>query len=173
MALPFGGTSWGSRTSMLARPIGLSPASGRDFMRTLASTFSTRDEAEAACRHLEAIGIGRERIILKDVGQAANGAASAGSAFISVKVTREQVAPASEILKGHGRAEDTARQTSPQPELPPRPLPSIRAEPEAVAGPGKPQLAGIDRSRLGRYLIYYSLVLVAAFVIGAWLGMLS
>ncbi len=79
-------------------------------MRTLASTFSTREEAEAARRRLESVGIASERITLKDVARAVEGPAAAagstGGAFISVKVTTDQVERASEILKGQaaGRA---------------------------------------------------------------------
>ncbi len=54
-------------------------------MRTLASTFSTRDEAEAARRRLEAIGISGDRIILKEVEEAGQpGAPASRAVFLSV-----------------------------------------------------------------------------------------
>lgn len=167
-------------------------------MRTLTSTFSTRDEAEAASRRLAAIGIARERIILKDVAptaEASAGAGAAGGVFISVKVTTEQVQPASEILKGRPSAgieappalRAGAEEASPpapapvEPELPAPPWqseaapaaipPHVQTQPQQP--PGTKELLDRDRSRLGRYVIYYCLALVAAFVIGAWLGQLG
>ena len=80
-------------------------------MRTIAATFSTRDEAEAASRRLEAIGLSRERIILKDVSAAGEGLGAAdtgGGVFVSAKVTSEQVEAASEILKTRRMAEPAA-----------------------------------------------------------------
>ena len=169
----------------------------RCSMRTLASTFSTREEAEAARRHLESIGITRERIILKDVaaeGPAASGsegADSTGQAFISVKVTTDQVERASEILKGRRRAEPeaaapdiencppgNAQDDMREADEPPWPLPaqeagfasgSPRQEAEVPLWPG--DRATHDRARLPRYVIYFLLALVAAFMIGAWLGL--
>jgi hypothetical protein len=165
-------------------------------MRTLAATFDTKEEAEAACRRLEAIGIGRDRIILKDVARAAEGSPQPGPSagvFISLKVTTEQVEPVNEILKGNrtpdeapaprfqGLEREALLQTPKVPEPAPPPLPSVTAEP-ASAAPGhappapRPRAAQPgpqDWPRLGRYLILYGLVLVAAFMIGAWLGMLS
>lgn len=161
-------------------------------MRTLAATFSTRNEAEAASRRLEAIGVSRDRIILKDV--AAAGGAAGDGVFVSVKVTMEQVQPVSEILKSHAAAEGLAapvatsagEQTSGPVGgdfAPPfRPLPTTRAEPAPVAptvgaqqmpGPGKIPRPRDERARIGRQIVLYCLALVAAFVIGAWLGLLS
>jgi hypothetical protein len=159
-------------------------------MRTLASTFSTRDEAEAASRRLEAIGIGRERIILKNVSGTG---ADPDAVFVSVKVTTEQVQPASEILKGRGTREETAGSGFADPaqepvgqaavvsELPPSPPPSdadLATSPPRTGAHPQPQparapIAGQDRARLSRYVVFYGLALVAAFVIGAWLGMLD
>ena len=168
-------------------------------MRTLASTFSTKEEAEAARRHLESIGIPRERIILKDVAPAAGGpaasasegAGSTGRAFVSVKVTTDQVERASEILKGGGRAEQEAA----APDVEGRPLGNVQdigvgasVPPlpvgEAGPAPGAPQegaaaelwagsRAARNRARLSSYVIFFLLALVAAFMIGAWLGMAS
>lgn len=167
-------------------------------MRTLAATFDSREEAEAACRRLEAIGIARDRIILKDVASAAAGAGAApgGGVFISLKVTNEQVEPVNDILKrqpgpseapapaDHAARPAVALHRPEQPGLPPRPLSPVGAEPGlgAAAGTAPPQpqprarpdkLTPQDRARLGRNLILFCLVLVAAFMIGAWLGMLS
>jgi hypothetical protein len=101
---------------------GFAAAKGRDVMRTIAATFSTRDEAEAASRRLEAIGLSRERIILKDVAAAGEGLGAAdtgGGVFVSAKVTSEQVEAASEILKTRRMAEPAAVvAASPPPEMP-------------------------------------------------------
>ena len=170
-------------------------------MRTLASTFSTMEEAEAARRNLESIGITRERIILKDVAQTAEGApaassgsaGSAGRVFISVKVTTDQVERASEILKGGLRAEQEA--AAPEAEgrplgnvqgaaagasVPPRPLPVQEAGPAheparegAAAELWAASRAAQDRARRSRYLIFFLLALLGAFMVGAWLGMAS
>ena len=172
-------------------------------MRTLASTFSTREEAEAARRHLESIGISRERITLKTVAQPAGGPATAGSegagsagrAFISVKVTTDQVERAGEILKGRWQAEQAAaasdhegrplgktQDAAAKADVPPRPLPAQEAgvapgpprqEAEAQLWPDNGRRAAQDRARLSRYLIFYLLALVGAFMIGAWLGLAS
>ncbi len=141
-------------------------------MRTLAATFSSTNEAEAARRRLEAIGISRERIILRDV-PAAEG--PAGGVFLSVKVTTEQVQPAGEILKERPAA-------AAEPPVPPRPVPTFEAEPEpalarAAAQPQLQPVAGGsgaaagDRARRGRYFVYYGFALLAAFIFGAWLGL--
>ena len=81
-------------------------------MRTIATTFDTRSQAEAASRLLQGIGVDPELIQLRDLAGAAepdaavlsgapgsNGAPSGGT-FLSAKVAPEQVAAASEILKG-------------------------------------------------------------------------
>jgi hypothetical protein len=161
-------------------------------MRTLASTFSTRDEAEAASRRLQSIGIPHQRIVLKDVaptGEGPGGPGSKGGVFISVKVTTEQVPPVSEILKGQAKDEDDVpafQDLGEEPVLKDRPVsermtvpvhdqpPPRSLAPETPASP-KPVAAGPrqDRTRLGRYLIFYGLALVAAFMIGAWAGLLS
>ncbi len=158
-------------------------------MRTLASTFSTRDEAEAATRRLEAIGIQRERIVMKDVAPA--GAAAAG-VFLSVKVTTEQVQPVSDILKSHAAPESAVAAP------PDRPVDEVASidlrEPDLPRGPamGVAELAPApgagavqtptgarsvrprdERAQLGRTLVYFGLALVAAFMLGAWLGMLG
>jgi hypothetical protein len=156
-------------------------------MRTLAATYSSRNEAEAACRRLEAIGIARDRIILKDVAPAAAG--PEGGVFLSVKVTTEQVQPAGEILKGRSAGEERA---APDPAIaaaaaepaapPPRPLPAFAADPAPALArsearpqplPGGSSPAAADRARRGRYLIYYGFALLAAFIFGAWLGLVS
>ena len=179
-------------------------------MRTLASTFDTRGEAEAAAGRLEAIGIPRERIMFKDVAATADAPGGAGAVFISVKVTTDQVEPVSEILKDYRSAAPAASAPeqrpaeagsqppimagAPAPHGPgggaaateptavPRPLPHWEPERPAAAAPalGEPQRGTAtsparrrDSGQLGRYLIYYTLALVAAFMIGAWLGMLS
>jgi hypothetical protein len=67
-------------------------------MRTIASTFSTREEAEAASRRLQTLGIDPDRLELKFL-------ADAGEFFISAKVTPDQVDAATKILKRPPRDE--------------------------------------------------------------------
>jgi hypothetical protein len=155
-------------------------------MRTLAATFSSTNEAEAACRRLEAIGIARDRIILKDVAAAAG---PAGGVFLSVKVTTDQVRPAGEILKDREAAEERATPdagiapTVAEPVPPPsRPLPAFTPDPAPGLARSEARLeplpaglrpAAADRARRGRYLIYYGFALLAAFIFGAWLGLVA
>lgn len=165
-------------------------------MRTLAATFETREEAESACRRLEAIGVSRDRIVLKDLAGTAEGSAGApGGVFVSLKVTNEQVEPVNDILKRQPKPAEAsppsaqppqstaAPHRAPEPELPPRPLSSVASEPgfgAPAAGhprsqpqPRSGKLTPQDRARLGRNVILFCLVLVVAFMVGAWLGMLS
>ncbi len=163
-------------------------------MRTLAATFETREEAENACRRLEAIGVSRDRIVLKDLAGTADGSAAApGGVFVSLKVTNEQVEPVNDILKRQPKPAEApsppaqppqstaAPHRPPEPELPPRPLSSVASEPgfgAPAAGqprsqPRSGKLTPQDRARLGRNVILFCLVLVVAFMVGAWLGMLS
>ncbi len=152
------------------------------------------DEAEAAMQRLEAIGIGRDRINAKEVAPALDGSAATGGVFVSVKVTTEQVQPANEILKSHSTpfetaapvAEDRTADFRTEPAIAPepagRPLPRFEAEaaPEptrreipAARPAAKVQASGFERAKLGRNLVIYGLLLVIAFVIGAWLGMVT
>ncbi|HEX8257878.1 MAG TPA: hypothetical protein VF589_09600 [Allosphingosinicella sp.] len=168
-------------------------------MRTLASTFGSRAEAEAAGRRLESIGIARDRIILKDVGEAggepggASGAAAAG-VFVSVKVTTDQVAGASEILKSSRPAGDGAGAVSsgreaasppaPSPDVQPRVAPAAAPKPDPVPraasqaaatpphAPGAATIAGLSRAQLIRYFALFCVALVAAFLLGAGLGLI-
>jgi hypothetical protein len=66
-------------------------------MRTISATVRTREEAEAARRRLEALGIEGDRILFKEVG-GSQGAES--GIFVTVKVAPEQVEQATDILKG-------------------------------------------------------------------------
>lgn len=174
-------------------------------MRTLASTFGSRAEAEAAGRRLESIGIARDRIILKDVAEAGGGAgdapgAAAAGVFVSVKVTTDQVAPASEILKSSRPAGDDAGAVSsgreaasppaPSPDVPPRSAPAAApkpdpvpraaaphpAQPQAAAAPphapGAATIAGLSRAQLVRYFALFCVALAAAFLLGAGLGLI-
>jgi len=196
-------------------------------MRTLAATFSSRTEAEAVSRRIEAIGVSPDRIILKEVPRAEPGSATAtmSGVFLSVKVTTGQVQPVSEILKApplpgeaaapavdgaaqrdipsqraQGNSPTLSRYGEPTAahrvdlqadsgatyprrgsDFPPRAVPAH--EPTVVANavgssaqsqqPAAAKSLRHDRARLGRYLVYYSLALVAAFILGAWLGLLS
>ena len=95
-------------------------------------------------------------------------------------MTSEQVEAASEILKTRRMAEPAAVvAASPPPEMPvqsrPEPAPPAFGTSHRDADPAPPtaRRAIDERSKLGRYFAYYGLALVAAFIIGAWLGMLS
>lgn len=185
-------------------------------MRTLASTFSTRNEAEAAARRLEGIGIAPERILLKEVAPPAGAppGAGAGGVFLSVKVPTHQVEAVNEIMKGEwsddeasapavappgaerieaaGAPESSFRSAPPlppsmaQPERPaagPTTHPGSAArmpdpEPTRPAIPPQPAraqatAAGGDRERLRHYLLLYCVALVAAFLLGAGLGLIN
>jgi hypothetical protein len=171
-------------------------------MRTLAGTFGTRDEAEVASRRLQAIGIPGERIIMKDVAPTAEAGSGAGGAFISVKVTTEQVEPVGEILKGRWTGTAASDPASFQPaariEAAPRMDTAPRRGTTEAAAPAPPPIAKAaelaaraanvappphsaaspaarerEKARLGRNLVLFGLALVAAFMIGAWLGLLS
>jgi len=169
----------------------MSPAEER-FMRTLASAFHSREEAEAAVRRLEGIGIARDRIVLKDVEPPANGAAASGGAFfVSVKVPTDQVRSVSEILEpAPGAAAPPPAAAAPEPRRAPisppraeaqqahRPLPvheprfaPLAFEEDAAPARTTARTAARDRGKLGRTLVLYGLALVAAFIIGAWAGM--
>lgn len=69
-------------------------------MRTIAATFQNRAEAEEASRRLQTVGIGADRIVLRDVEESQGSPGSAGgSVFLSAKVGPEQIGAATEILK--------------------------------------------------------------------------
>lgn len=168
-------------------------------MRTLATTFTTRDEAESAIRRLEALGLSRERISVKDMAQA--GAGGTGGVFVSVKVTTEQVQPVGEILKSAApresadlppRAEPVAAPAPPivEPAPPARgsathfgapEIPAVAVKAAAIP-PSPPQsreapltgaAAEAARARRARTYILFGLALIGAFMIGAWLGLLT
>jgi predicted component of type VI protein secretion system len=157
-------------------------------MRTLATTFSNKIEAEAAVRRLEALGLSRERIMLKDVAQAGlsqEGGGVPGGVFVSVKVTTEQVQPVSDILKAgsSGAGSEHAPSAVPPsepvvempaaapPPVPPAAAPPIAPEPRDTAAAGSAAEAAA-KARQGRNMVLFGLALIAAFMIGAWLGLL-
>ena len=82
-------------------------------MRTISGTVRTREEAEAARRRLEALGIEEDRILFKEVGAPDDGI------FVTVKASPEQVEAATQILKGGG-----AQASPPEPVQPARPQPA-------------------------------------------------
>lgn len=171
-------------------------------MRTLASTFKSREEAQEASRRLERIGISPGRINLKDVADLPEAAARAGvdgGVVLTVKVTTEQVAAASDILKD-GKADEAApparsglrrgmdHQAAPisgqaaapsrsQPPAPP--VPDVASEPELPRAETQPNhrsagsdLFGVDRTQLGRYAALACLAVLLAFLAGAALGLI-
>lgn len=69
-------------------------------MRTITSTFGTREEAEAASRRLQGIGVAPEGILVRDLAEPGGGGdGQASGIFVSAKVTPQQVSAANEILK--------------------------------------------------------------------------
>jgi hypothetical protein len=64
-------------------------------MRTISATVNSREEADAARRRLQALGIEDDRILFTEVDEPA-----AGSIFVTVKAAPEQVAAATDILNG-------------------------------------------------------------------------
>ncbi len=164
-------------------------------MRTLASTFEAREDAEAASRRLQSIGIPRDLIVTKYV---APGGGESGF-FVSAKVNADQIDAATEILRKPAPPPEppaearpasaptpvAERPAAPAPaasEAPHRPLPSARpdfagatavpspAAPETAARPRRPEEV---RAKTGRTLVLFGLALVAAFMVGAWLGLLA
>lgn len=164
-------------------------------MRTLATTFTNKNEAEAAIRRLEALGLSRERITVREVDQP--GAGAPGGVFVSVKVTTEQVQPVSDILKS-GSAADTVTapppipsRDEPAPRLAPaaattppiRPVSPRETEKAEAVSPGAPHAhvapttstaaEAAAKAKRARNLILFGLALIGAFMIGAWLGLLT
>ena len=62
-------------------------------MRTIGSTFSSRQEAEAARDRLQGLGVSPDHILLRDLDDASQGI------FLGAKVTAEQADAASKALK--------------------------------------------------------------------------
>jgi hypothetical protein len=157
-------------------------------MRTIASTFSTQEEAETASRRLQSAGVPSDRITLKQIaGAVGPDSAPAGGVFLSAKVAPDQVAAATEIFKGGSdsvpptRAEEPPANAHPAPTEtfggpPPRaaarPAPAQRP---AATAPPQPQRTKLPSEpewmRLGRKLVYLSLILLAAVMAGALLGL--
>ena len=141
-------------------------------MRTIAGTFETRSDAEAAGRRLEAIGVAREAIKLREAAGPGTGAA-----VLTAKVSSEQLKTATEILAGRSAGGDGAASV-PDPASghvyfggpadgaarAPRPAPVARAEPPTPREPD-------DQARWWRkFLLVTGIALVVAFVVGALLG---
>jgi hypothetical protein len=95
-------------------------------MRTISGTVRTREEAEAARRRLEALGIEGDRILFKEVEGPDAGI------FVTVKAAPEQVAAATRILKGGGAQ---ARRPESEPPQPARPQPAQPVQPQAFERP--------------------------------------
>jgi hypothetical protein len=137
-------------------------------MRTIASTFDNRDEAEAASRRLQEIGVPREQIVLKYVDDP-NG----GSVFLSVKASPEQVGPATEILK---RQRESAAPPAPSAVSATSPTAPVTApksdfKPSSVRENVRPAAPAPARqsSSFGQTLLYLG-ALVAIFFVGWLIG---
>ena len=162
-------------------------------MRTIGSTFSTREEAEKAGRDLEGLGVTPDRIILKDLAASGTEPALAGGAsadpaaqgfFLSAKVYQDQITEATQILKGlpPGQAQSTAGRAAAAPRPAPRPLPDPRPSPEvhASTSPMNVERPPVVRTRppedwtaWGRRLILLALILLAGYIAGAALALLT
>ncbi len=173
-------------------------------MRTIASTFSTLEEAETASRRLQSIGVAPEAILLKDLAEtgspsdadlaeAKGRAGEARGIFISAKVSPEQVGAATEILKG-GTREDAPPQSPIGGDRPdeertvgageiqaqaaaasaPRPVGRVDLPPGSISAAPGPRHVGspdTDWRRWSRRIVIFCLVLFAAFMVGAVLGL--
>ena len=141
-------------------------------MRTIAGTFETRGEAEAAGRRLEAIGVAREAIKLREAAGAGTGAA-----VLTAKVSSEQLKAATEILAGRSAGGDGAASVpepasghvyfgGPTDGAPRAPRPAPRAQPQPAAAGDRD-----DQARWWRkFLLVTGIALIVAFVVGALLG---
>ncbi|HEX8214096.1 MAG TPA: hypothetical protein VF582_01340 [Allosphingosinicella sp.] len=156
-------------------------------MRTISATVSTREEAESAARRLEALGVERERILFKEVGEP-----EAGTIFMTVKVAPGHVEAATDILKTGSEADrpvpapqrsGETRTVSAAPTLPPS-IGSTTARPAQVAEPsghGRDAQshagAAKDRQpssvRLARMAAIAALLAGLGFAVGAALGTLA
>ena len=160
-------------------------------MRTIGSTFSTREEAERAGRHLQSLGVAAERIMLKDLADSGDQGGGSGTLhadrpaegfFLTAKVEPDQVPDATKILKGSSEA---IRPTDSPPSATAtaaRPLPRdhVRFEDEPTRKPVNLDLRpGVRTSRQGdwtfwgRRLVMIGLIVLAAFVVGAVLGLIA
>ncbi len=171
-------------------------------MRTIASTFESRTEAEAVRRQLEGIGVSPDRIMLKGIFGAPDEGGGSGNILLSAKVEAEQVGIATEIMKGQPASGGAAQAEEPvlrSPAQIPAAVPPLREEATAprvargermepaaaphiatTAAPAteaqpvrtRPVRPGDEAWRkLSRSLVVFGLLLVAAFVIGAMLGL--
>ncbi len=150
-------------------------------MRTIASTFSTSEQAEQASRRLLDIGITPDRILMKQLPEAA------GGIFISAKVEPEQLGAATEILKASPpavAAPPAAAAAEPaaaaRPQASAQAIPASRVETPRgtpAATPPRPHVSAAARNRevtrYGRYIVIFCLVLVLAFMAGAMLGLVT
>jgi hypothetical protein len=135
-------------------------------MRTIASTFDNRDEAEAASRRLQEIGVAREQIVLKYVDDP-NG----GSVFLSVKASPEQVGPATDILKRQREPAAPAASAAVMSTSPTAPDTASKSdfEPSSVRENVRPAAPVRQSSSFGQTLLYLG-GLVAIFFVGWLIG---
>lgn len=103
-------------------------------MRTISGTVGTREEAEAARRRLETLGIEGDRVLFKELDEPGR----AASIFVTVKVAPEQVSAATDILND---AAAGAREPRPQPERDTAPA-APRIDP--AASPARARVSGRD-----------------------------
>ena len=144
-------------------------------MRTIASTFSTRDEAERAGRRLQDFGVPTDRIQLKSD--------ASGATVVMAKVAPEQANAATQILAGRSAAEPPSQPAAADaappsggepghvyfggPEGGARPLRPAPAAPQ----PSSPPASDEDSRWWRRFILITGVAVVLAFLIGALMGM--
>ena len=155
-------------------------------MRTIGSTFSTRDEAERASGDLQSLGVPRERILVKYLAQAGPATAEgkegvADCFFLSAKVEPDQLPEATKILgrgaKGEAAGDGPAEAAAPAPQpLPDTPAPEARTARDPVQLGLRPDLRtsprNDDLAGWGRRLVKFGLFAVVAYIAGAAIGTL-
>ena len=152
-------------------------------MRTIGSTFSTREEAERASGDLQSLGVPRERILVKYLAQAGPATAEgkegvADCFFLSAKVEPDQLPEATKIL-GRGKAAEAAGDGPTEAAAPaPQPLPDHPPVSDAPPSRGPVQLGlrtsprDDDLAGWGRRLVKFGLFAVVAYIAGAAIGTL-
>lgn len=175
------GTEQAARACRERRSNPLEPQRQRDWMRTISSTVSTMEEAEAVSRRLQEMGVSSDNISLKPLGGSES--APSEAVFISAKVTPDQVNPATEILNGPPRTsaiDPSAESEGISSELPVRGVsekavwpPPVAPKPAIQRGPRAADESAAAPARKAspvRLLAIFGLIVAAGIVLGFLLG---